>query len=134
MKKNLLIGAATLIVSIPTFAGDYLTNTNQNAAFLRMVARGASIDIDGVYSNPAGLAFLPEDGFHLSLTGQSAYQTRILPNVIIKVQHRLLSFPASTEPTRKTDGSSRLHSPSPAEAEKLRSTMAFRCSMPWLQV
>ena len=76
MKKNLLIGAATLIVSIPTFAGDYLTNTNQNAAFLRMVARGASIDIDGVYSNPAGLAFLPEDGFHLSLTGQSAYQTR----------------------------------------------------------
>lgn len=76
MKKNLLIGAASLIVSIPTFAGDYLTNTNQNAAFLRMIARGASIDVDGVYSNPAGLAFLPEDGFHLSLTGQSAYQTR----------------------------------------------------------
>ena len=76
MKKNLLISAASLIVSIPTFAGDYLTNTNQNAAFLRMIARGASIDVDGVYSNPAGLAFLPEDGFHLSLTGQSAYQTR----------------------------------------------------------
>lgn len=75
-KKILLIGAATLIVSNPTFAGDYLTNTNQNAAFLRMVARGASIDVDGVYSNPAGLAFLPKDGFHLSLTGQSAYQTR----------------------------------------------------------
>lgn len=53
-----------------------MTNTNQNAAFLRMIARGASIDVDGVYSNPAGLAFLPEDGFHLSLTGQSAYQTR----------------------------------------------------------
>lgn len=76
MKKNLLIGATALIVSIPTFAGDYLTNTNQNAAFLRMVARGASIDVDGVYSNPAGLAFLPKDGFYLSLTGQSAYQTR----------------------------------------------------------
>lgn len=76
MKKILLIGAATLIVSNPTFAGDYLTNTNQNAAFLRMIARGASIDVDGVYSNPAGLAFLPKDGFHLSLTGQSAYQTR----------------------------------------------------------
>lgn len=41
-----------------------------------MIARGASIDIDGVYSNPAGLSFLPEDGFYLSLTGQSAYQTR----------------------------------------------------------
>ena len=140
MKKNLLIGAATLIVSIPTFAGDYLTNTNQNAAFLRMVARGASIDIDGVYSNPAGLAFLllpakaPTRPVKSWLPARSGPWTEILPNVIIKVQHRLLSFPASTEPTRKTDGSSRLHSPSPAEAEKLRSTMAFRCSMPWLQV
>jgi long-chain fatty acid transport protein len=41
-----------------------------------MLARGASIDIDGVYSNPAGLAFLPTNGFYLSLNGQSAYQTR----------------------------------------------------------
>ena len=65
-----------LIVSNSTFAGGYLTNTNQHASFLRMIARGASIDIDGVYSNPAGLSFLPEDGFYLSLTGQSAYQTR----------------------------------------------------------
>ena len=76
MKKILLIGAATLMVSNPTFAGGILTNTNQHASFLRMIARGASIDIDGVYSNPAGLSFLPEDGFYLSLTGQSAYHTR----------------------------------------------------------
>ena len=76
MKKLLLISAAMLIVSNSTFAGGYLTNTNQHASFLRMIARGASIDIDGVYSNPAGLAFLPQDGFYLSLTGQSAYQTR----------------------------------------------------------
>ena len=47
MKKFLFISAATLCISFPTFAGDYLTNTNQNAAFLRMIARGASIDIDG---------------------------------------------------------------------------------------
>lgn len=76
MKKILMIGTIAALVSNTTFAGDYLTNTNQHAAFLRMVARGASIDVDGVYSNPAGLAFLPKDGFHLSLTGQSAYQTR----------------------------------------------------------
>ena len=76
MKKFLLIGAATLMVSNATYAGDYLTNTNQNAAFLRMLARGASIDVDGVYSNPAGLSFLEKDGFYLSLTGQSAFQTR----------------------------------------------------------
>ena len=41
MKKLLFISAATLCISFPTFAGDYLTNTNQNAAFLRMIARGA---------------------------------------------------------------------------------------------
>lgn len=76
MRKLSLIGIIMLIVSIPTFAGDYLTNTNQNAAFLRMLARGASIDVDGVYSNPAGLAFLPKDGLHVALTIQSAYQTR----------------------------------------------------------
>lgn len=76
MRKISLIGLVMLIVTIPTFAGGLLTNTNQNVAFLRMLARGASISIDGVYSNPAGLAFLPSDGVYLSLNGQSAYQTR----------------------------------------------------------
>ena len=76
MRKISLIGLAMLIVSIPTFAGDYLTNTNQNAAFLRMIARGASIAVDGVHGNPAGLAFLPKDGLQVALTIQSAYQTR----------------------------------------------------------
>ena len=51
MRKISLIGFVMLIVSIPTFAGGLLTNTNQHVAFLRMLARGASIDIDGVYSN-----------------------------------------------------------------------------------
>lgn len=46
-----------LIVSIPTFAGGLLTNTNQHAAFLRMLSRGATFEIDGALSNPAGLAF-----------------------------------------------------------------------------
>lgn len=76
MRKISLIGLLLLIVSNLTFAGDYLTNTNQNAAFLRMIARGASIDVDGVYSNPAGLAFIPKDGLQLSFTIQSAFQTR----------------------------------------------------------
>ena len=91
MKKFLFISAATLCISFPTFAGDYLTNTNQNAAFLRMIARGASIDIDGVYSNPAGLSFLSHEGFYLSLTGQSAYQTRLT-----LISHSLNNL---TEPT-----------------------------------
>lgn len=57
------------------FAGGLLTNTNQNAVFLRNPARDAVIAIDGVYSNPAGIAFLPK-GFHLSLSWQSAIQKR----------------------------------------------------------
>ena len=75
MKKFLLIGATALMVSNSTFAGGILTNTNQNAAFLRNPARDAIIAIDGVYSNPAGIAFLPQ-GFHLSLSWQAAFQKR----------------------------------------------------------
>ena len=75
MRKFSLISLAMLIVSLPTIAGGLLTNTNQNATFLRNPARGAVIAIDGVYSNPAGIAFLPE-GFHLSLSWQAAWQKR----------------------------------------------------------
>ena len=64
-----------LLVSIPTFAGGLLTNTNQNAAFLRNPSRDAVIAIDGVYSNPAGIAFMPQ-GFHLSVSWQAAWQKR----------------------------------------------------------
>ena len=71
-----MISLMLLIVSTSTFAGGLLTNTNQHAAFLRMLSRGATTEIDGALSNPAGLAFLPTDGFHMSLSIQSAFQTR----------------------------------------------------------
>lgn len=77
MRKFSLIGIAMLIVSIPTFAGGLLTNTNQHPAFLRMLSRGANTtSVDAALSNPAGLAFLPKDGFYTSLSIQSAFQTR----------------------------------------------------------
>ena len=76
MRKFSLISLMLLIVSISTFAGGLLTNTNQHAAFLRMLSRGATTEIDAALSNPAGLAFLPNDGFHMSLSIQSAFQTR----------------------------------------------------------
>ena len=41
------------------------TNTNQHAAFLRMLSRGATFEIDGALSNPAGLAFLPNPEFRI---------------------------------------------------------------------
>ena len=77
MKKFLLIGATALMVSNSTFAGGILTNTNQNATFLRNPSRNAVIAIDGVYNNPAGIAFLPQ-GFHLSVSWQAALQERLM--------------------------------------------------------
>lgn len=56
-------------------AGGILTNTNTNIAFNRNMARDGVIAIDGVYSNPAGVSFMPQ-GWHLSLNNQSAFQTR----------------------------------------------------------
>ncbi|MCI6504120.1 MAG: transporter [Prevotella sp.] len=71
--------AVTIAVAASTTvnAGGLLTNTNQNIAFLRNPARDAAIGIDGVYSNPAGVAFMPE-GWHVSLNLQNAHQTRTI--------------------------------------------------------
>lgn len=77
MRKLLFILACVLIVSESTFAGGLLTNTNQHILFLRNPARNASIQIDALYSNPAGIAFM-NDGFHISLNSQSAFQTRTI--------------------------------------------------------
>ena len=58
-------------------AGGILTNTNQSIDFLRNPARDAAIGLDGVYSNPAGVAFMPR-GFHLGLNWQYVRQTRTI--------------------------------------------------------
>ena len=73
--NRIFVSICAACVAFSSFAGGLLTNTNQNAAFLRNPARDAVIAIDGVYSNPAGIAFLPE-GFHLSLSWQAAMQKR----------------------------------------------------------
>ena len=78
MKKQLFVTAIALVASLTTYAGGLLTNTNQNIAFLRNPARGASIEIDAAYSNPAGLAFLNREGFFISLNNTSAFQTRTI--------------------------------------------------------
>lgn len=59
------------------FAGGILTNTNQSVLFLKNPARDAAIGLDGVYSNPAGVAFMPE-GFHVAFNWQYAHQTRTI--------------------------------------------------------
>ena len=95
MKKFLLIGATALMVSNSTFAGGILTNTNQNATFLRNPARNAAIAIDGVYNNPAGIAFLPQ-GFHLSVSWQAAMQKRLM-----EVNNNLFQMNANNQSTSR---------------------------------
>ena len=58
-------------------AGGILTNTNQSVLFLKNPARDAAIGLDGVYSNPAGVVFMPE-GFHVAFNWQYAHQTRTI--------------------------------------------------------
>jgi long-chain fatty acid transport protein len=78
MKKNLLSIGAIFCISLNSWAGGLLTNTNQHVSFLRNPARDASIEIDAAYTNPAGLAFLPGEGFFFSINNQSAFQTRTI--------------------------------------------------------
>ena len=81
MKKLKLVSLAiAMACATPSFAGGLLTNTNQHVAFNRMMSREASIGIDGVYYNPAGVVFMGE-GHHLAINWQLAYQTRSIENV-----------------------------------------------------
>lgn len=78
MKKS-FISIVFMMTTMGTFAGGLLTNTNQHPAFNRMMSREASIGIDGVYYNPAGVAFM-SDGHHLAINWQLAFQTRTIEN------------------------------------------------------
>ena len=77
MKKITMALLAIMFLGNTAFAGGILTNTNQSVNFLRNPARDAAIGLDGVYSNPAGVAFL-SDGLHLGFNWQYAHQTRTI--------------------------------------------------------
>ena len=73
--KKLLFSAVMVACSLTAMAGGLMTNTNYHIAFDRMMARGASFDIDAAYSNPAGLAW-GREGLQLSLNFQKPWQHR----------------------------------------------------------
>jgi long-chain fatty acid transport protein len=74
-KKILTMTMLAFGVFSTSHAGGLMTNTNYHIAFDRMMARGATFDIDAAYSNPAGLAW-GHDGFQLSLNFQKPWQNR----------------------------------------------------------
>ena len=78
MKKAIVLALAVL-VSVPLAFSAIITNTNQSVGYFRLLARNASLDIDAVYYNPAGLVKL-QDGFHLALHNQSIWQDKTVTN------------------------------------------------------
>ena len=79
-KENLMKRMTSLLVFMLVssqflMAGGLKTNVNQSAAWARTLARDATLEIDGVYFNPAGLTHLG-NGLHLSISNQSIFQTR----------------------------------------------------------
>lgn len=75
MRRFLLTVFTALLLTSTMFAGGILHNTNQSAMYTRMPARDATLGIDAVYYNPAGLTKLA-DGFHFSINNQFIGQTR----------------------------------------------------------
>jgi long-chain fatty acid transport protein len=78
MRKHLII-ALLVLGLVPASYATLVTNMNQSAAYLRVLSRNASIDVDAVYYNPAGLTQL-KDGWHFGLNNQTVFQTKTVVN------------------------------------------------------
>ena len=91
--KKLLITALIAASSLATYAGGLMTNTNYHIAFDRMMARGATFDIDAAYSNPAGIVW-GHDGWQLSLNFQKPWQNRDITTTV----PNYLAVPAGMNP------------------------------------
>jgi len=75
MRKFIFATVLALGSTTAIHAGGLMTNTNYHIAFDRMFARGATSEIDAVFSNPAGLAW-GHEGLQLSLNFQKHWQRR----------------------------------------------------------
>jgi len=77
MKRLKLLILAVLVSTPVLYAGALVTNTNQSAAWARLLTRHATYEIDAAYFNPAGLTKL-DNGFHFSLSNQTITQSRTI--------------------------------------------------------
>ncbi len=75
--KKLTLFASLFIFCNVIFAGGLLTNYNQSAQYVRMLSRNASLEIDGVFYNPAGLTKL-ENGWHFAFNNQTIFQNKTI--------------------------------------------------------
>ena len=77
MKRMNVLVIGMLISSQFLFAGGLVTNTNGSAAWIRTLSRNATLGVDAVYFNPAGLGQF-SNGLHLSISNQTIFQTRTI--------------------------------------------------------
>jgi len=75
-KRYTFLALLAATSALPVLAGGLAHNTNMHTAWNRMMARGASNEIDAVFTNPAGTAWMDHEGWTLSLNVQSAFQER----------------------------------------------------------
>jgi long-chain fatty acid transport protein len=75
MKRILVLFLMAALFMGPVIAGGIVTNTNHSAKYTRMQCRDATLGIDAVYYNPAGVAML-DKGFHFSINNQTIGQGR----------------------------------------------------------
>jgi len=77
MKKTIIAIFSFVMSASFLYGGGIVTNTNQSAAWVRSMVRDASVDVDAVFFNPAGLTHL-EDGFYLQVNSQTVSQGRTI--------------------------------------------------------
>lgn len=101
MNKSFLAILTMMIssVSTPAMAGGINTNSNMSVTFDRMLSRDGTIGIDGVYFNPAGVAFMSQ-GSHLSLNWQLIYQSRTIDNTY-PLFAKNTEFQQAADPTKR---------------------------------
>ncbi len=75
MKRLLVILIMAALFVGPVIAGGIVTNTNHSAKYTRMQCRDATLGIDAVYYNPAGVTKLGS-GLHFSINNQTIGQGR----------------------------------------------------------
>lgn len=86
MKKS-LIAIILFMFAVPAVFGAIVTNTNQSVMYFRLPARNASMLIDAVYYNPAGVVHL-SDGFHLAIHNQTIWQDKTVINDFLLLNNK----------------------------------------------
>ena len=75
MKKLFLLITGIACLTSVALGGGIVTNINQSARYVRVLALDASTGIDAVYFNPAGLIKL-DNGFHFSVNNLTILQSK----------------------------------------------------------